>query len=195
MEIKDIQNKLNTKFIGKKFEYYETIASTHLYAKSLKENEIQDGMVILADNQTGGVGTHERKWFTGKGENLSFNIVFTPNCNINKFSKLTYILAECIITILKNLYNIDASIKEPNDIILNGKKMAGIITETSGRGENINRIYIGIGININQTEFSGTLNEIATSLKREFNKKFDRIEILIKFLEEFETKYIKIIEE
>jgi BirA family biotin operon repressor/biotin-[acetyl-CoA-carboxylase] ligase len=150
-------------------------------------------MIIFADNQTGGVGTHERKWFTGREENLSFDIVFTPNCNISKISKLTYVLAECFVKTLETIYNIKTTIKEPNDIILNGKKMAGIITETSGRGENIKKIFIGIGINVNQMEFPGNLKEKATSLKKEFNKDFDRIEIFTKFLEEFEIEYIKMI--
>jgi BirA family biotin operon repressor/biotin-[acetyl-CoA-carboxylase] ligase len=112
---------------------------------------------------------------------------------LDKLSKLTIVLAECIVKTLKKLYNIETSIKEPNDIILNGKKMAGIITETSGVGEKVKRIYIGIGININQTEFPGTLKNIATSLKREFNKEFDRIEIFSEFLKEFEEEYIKMI--
>jgi BirA family biotin operon repressor/biotin-[acetyl-CoA-carboxylase] ligase len=70
MEAKDIQNRLSTKFIGKRLDYFETIDSTHLFSKRLKKNEIEDGMIIFADNQTGGVGTHERKWFTGEGQNL-----------------------------------------------------------------------------------------------------------------------------
>jgi BirA family biotin operon repressor/biotin-[acetyl-CoA-carboxylase] ligase len=153
LEVKNIQNRLKTSFFGKKFEYYETIDSTHLYAKRLPEDKIEDGMIIFADNQTSGVGTHERKWFTGEGENLSFDIVLTPNCKVEKLSRLTVVLAECIVKALKQTYDISVSIKEPNDIILNGKKMAGIITEASGVGEKIKKIYIGIGININQTDF------------------------------------------
>lgn len=192
---KYIINNLNTEFIGKRIDYYETIDSTHLFAKRLKDNEIENGMIILADNQTAGIGTHERKWFTDQGKNLSFNIVLVPKCMIDRITKLTIMTADCLVSVLKEFYKIDVKIKEPNDIILNGKKMAGILTESIAQGKKIKKIYIGIGININQTEFPGSLENIATSLKKEFNKDFDRDEILAKFLEKFEKEYIKMIEE
>ena len=187
-----IENNLKTKFLGKNIDYYESIDSTHLLAKKIPNKELKDGMLILADNQTEGIGTHERKWFTGKGENLSFNIILTPNCDINKISQLTIKSAECIVTILKK-YNIETTIKKPNDIILNNKKMAGILTECVTRKDIVKTIYIGIGININQTEFPGNLTNIATSLKKEFNKEFCREEILVQFLEEFEKEYLEMI--
>ena len=195
MKSEDIKKRLNTNFIGKRLDYYKTIDSTHLYAKSLKKEEIEDGMVIFADNQTSGIGTHERKWFTGNAQNLSFDVVFIPNCSIKNFSRLTLILAECVVKSLKELYNIKTSIKEPNDIILNGKKMAGIITESVAIGEQLKKICIGVGININQIEFPGSLENIATSLKKEFNKDFDRLEIFSKFLELFEKEYLKMVKE
>ena len=132
MNIAEIQSKLDTKFIGKKIEYFETIESTHLYSKKMLEKDIVDGMVIFADNQTGGVGTHERKWFTGEGENLSFDIILTPNCDIQIFSELTVIIANSVRKAIKELYNIETEIKKPNDVILNNKKIAGIITESVG---------------------------------------------------------------
>lgn len=190
-----IKNNLNTKFIGKTFMYYKTIPSTHVFAKKLKNDEIENGMIIFAENQTAGIGTHERMWFTGQGYNLSFDIILKPDCNIEKISNITIIIAECLQKVLKNEYNIETFIKEPNDIILNDKKLAGILTETIAMGAKIKKIYIGIGININQIEFPGNLNNIATSLKKEFNKEFDRKEIFIKFLECFENEYIKMIEE
>ena len=190
-----IKKNLNTELIGKNIIYYNSIDSTHLFAKSLKENEIDDGTLILANNQTSGVGTHERKWYTGYGKNLSFNIILLPNCNILKFNKLTIIIAECIKKILKNRYDIDTTIKEPNDIMLNNKKIAGILTESIVRGNILKIIYIGIGINVNQDIFPGNLDEIATSLKRECNIDYKREEILIAILKEFENEYKKMLKE
>lgn len=195
MKVEDIKNKLKTKFIGKNILYFETIDSTHLFAKRLKKQEIQDGMIIFADNQTEGIGTHERKWFTGKAQNLSFDMVFVPNCDLEKISKLTTVLARCIVNSIDTLYNIKTYIKEPNDVILNEKKLAGILTETTVVAGRLKKLFIGVGININQIEFPGTLEPKATSLKKEFNKDFDRIEIFAKFIELFEKEYLKMIEE
>lgn len=195
MKVEDIKNKLKTKFIGKNILYFETIDSTHLFAKRLKKQEIQDGMIIFADNQTEGIGTHERKWFTGKAQNLSFDMVFVPNCDLEKISKLTTVLARCIVNSIDTLYNIKTYIKEPNDVILNEKKLAGILTETTVIAGRLKKLFIGVGININQIEFPGTLEQKATSLKKEFNKDFDRIEIFAKFIELFEKEYLKMIEE
>ena len=184
---------LHTSFIGKRIDYYETIDSTHLTAKRIEVEELQDGMIILADNQTAGIGTHERKWYTGKGKNLSFDIILIPNCDMKKFNKLTIMIAECLVKVIKELYDIDLGIKEPNDVMCNNKKLAGILTETIAMGDIVKRIYIGIGININQTEFPESLENIATSLNKEFNNEFDREEILTGFLEEFESEYLKML--
>lgn len=193
MDAKYIQDKLNTKFIGNRLDYYETIDSTHLLAKKLSINEIENGMIIFADNQTSGIGTHERKWFTGDGQNLSFDMIFNTQFDIKKIENLTLTLAECIIKTLKELYNIEAYIKKPNDVILNGKKIAGILTETVAVGNIIKKLFIGIGMNINQTYFPGSLENLATSLKNEFGKEFDRLEVFSKFLELFEKEYFNII--
>ena len=193
MKAEDIQTKLKTKFIGKELKYYKTLESTHILAKSLEEQDISNGMIIFADSQTGGIGTHQRKWFTGQAENLSFNIILLPDCDMRKFEKLTIIIAECLVYTIKKLYNVELFIKKPNDVILNNKKLAGILTETVAIGNTIKKLYIGIGININQIDFPGNLKDIATSLKKEFQKDFDRIEIFSEFLEVFEKRYIDII--
>ena len=188
-----IVNNLNTKFLGRKIIYFDSIESTHIFAKKLKVRDLVDGMIILANNQTGGIGTHDRKWYTGQGMNLSFNIVLLPNCEVRKISRLTVIIAECIKRVLNDLYSIETQIKKPNDIMLNGKKMAGILTESTAIGDIVKRIYIGIGINVNQESFPGNLDLIATSLKKEYRKDFRREQILLNFLEIFEKEYEKIL--
>lgn len=192
METKIIEN-LETDFLGKKIEYFENIDSTHNYVKKLPDEKLENGMIILAENQTSGVGTHGRKWHTEKGKNLTFNIVLIPNCDIKKIEKLTIVIAKCIVRSLEKLYNIKTNIKEPNDIILNGKKLAGILTESISQGKIIKKIYIGIGINVNQEFFNDEIEKIATSLKKEFKKDFSKTLILKSFLEIFEKEYIKLI--
>ena len=182
---------LKTKFIGKRIDYYEILDSTHLLAKKLDDKEIQDGMVILAENQISGIGTHGRTWNVESGKNLTFDIILVPKCDIQEISNLTIIIAKSIVQTLDELYGIKTEIKIPNDIMYNNKKLAGILTETVILKERVEKIFIGIGINVNQEKFPDELRNKATSLKREFKREFSKDEILQKFLEIFEVEYLK----
>ena len=187
MELKNLQ----TKFVGQNFRYFKTIDSTQNYLKKLdKENEATDGMVVFSDTQTSGIGTHSRKWYTGKGKNIAFTFVLYPQKRINEFERFTYMLAETMLETIQILYNINLQIKIPNDIVYNGKKVGGILTESVSNGEIVKKIFVGIGLNVNQEKFPGNLSDIATSLKKEFGGDYDREKILRKFLELFEEKYL-----
>ena len=187
-------NNLQTKFIGQDFKYFESIDSTQIYAKKIdSENSAKDGTVIFSDIQTAGIGTHSKKWYTGKGNNIAFTFVLYPDCKIKRFDRLTYMIAETMLEALQILYDINLQIKIPNDIIYNGKKIGGILTESVSHGEIVKKIFIGIGLNVNQDEFPGNLANIATSLKKEFGNEYDREKILKKFLELFEEKYVKLL--
>ena len=93
MNTETIENA-NTKVIGKKIEYYKEINSTHLYAKKIAENNETDGLLIFAENQTGGIGTKGRKWYTGEGKNIATTIILHPKCSVNNLSNLTIEIAE-----------------------------------------------------------------------------------------------------
>lgn len=185
---------MNTKFLGQKIQYFDIITSTQEYLKSKEKlGEILEGEIIFADKQTAGIGTHQRKWFTGKGDNLAFSFALFPNCDIRKLERLTIIIAESLVQAIKELYLINLQIKEPNDIMYKTKKIGGILTESITEGNNVKKIFIGIGFNVNQVIFPGNLEEIATSLKKEFNADFSRNDILNRFLEIFEEKYLFLI--
>ena len=138
----DIIKNANTKYLGKEIEYYKEIESTHLYAKSIANKETKSGKIIIAEQQTGGIGTKGRIWHTGENANIAMTIIFKTNCTINIFEELTIQIANIIKNTIKNLHNIDLTIKEPNDLLLNGKKICGILTEVSTTGENINYLLI-----------------------------------------------------
>lgn len=191
MEKREFQN-LKTKYLGRNLLYFETIGSTQKELKTLENPE--NGTIIVADNQVSGVGTHERIWFTGAGKNIAMSFVLLPNCNLQKIQNLTVRIAECMIHVLKDLYKIELSIKMPNDIYYRGKKVGGILTESVSKAEKVQKIYIGIGLNVNQEEFPEDLGEIATSLKIEFGKNFDREEIIVEFLNQFELEFEKMIQ-
>lgn len=184
-------NGLKTEFLGRNNLFFNSIDSTQKKIKSLRQPV--NGTVVLADNQVAAVGTHDRKWFTGNGENIAMSFVLLPDCNIKSIENITICIAECMVAVVKKMYSIELAIKKPNDIYYQNKKVAGILTETVCKGELVKKIYIGIGMNINQKVFPGNLSEIATSLKNEFGKEFDREKIIVEFLNEFEKVYQKMI--
>ena len=123
----ELLNKLNTKIVGKNILYYETIDSTQLRAKEIKEI-VKNGTIIIANKQTAGIGTHERTWYMGEDENIAFTIILKPNCNIAKIENLTILIAKCMVNTINKLYGKMLDIKLPNDLMCNGKKIGGILT-------------------------------------------------------------------
>ena len=181
---------LNTKYLGRNAIHYNLIDSTQSEIWRLYENkEISNGTLIMADVQTNGKGTHGRKWYTDKSNNIAFSFMIEMNCNIKKLEGLTTKVAEIIINILKE-YDIIAKIKKPNDIILNNKKLGGILTETKVIKEKVKCLVIGIGLNINQEQFTDEIVDVATSIKKETGKEIEAKEFISKFCNNFE-KYIE----
>lgn len=166
---------------------YEEIDSTQLEAKRLiKKKKIENGTVIIARKQTGGIGTHGRNWIDTGG--ITFTSILTPNCSLESLANITIDIAKIIVDTFKNLYNINLEIKRPNDIMYNSKKIAGILTETKIYKEKVKYLFIGIGINSNIINFPKEIENIATSIKKEFNIEVDNEKVI----EEILSKLIKI---
>ena len=151
-----------------KTHHFETIESTHTY---LKENHMkyEDGTVIITDYQTAGIGTHNRTWH-GSEKNITMSILYKPTCSVDKLDNLTIDIANVLKEMIYDMYEIKLDIKYPNDLYLNGKKIAGILTTINTIGEKINYLIISIGFNVNETDFPTEIEEIATSLKKEFGR-------------------------
>ena len=181
----------NTKKLAKEIEYFEEIPSTHLYAKNIALNEKQDGKFIFAEAQTAGIGTKGRSWYTGKGKNIAMTLILKPKCNIEQLSGLTVAIAECMKQTIFELYGYKLVIKEPNDLLLNNKKICGILTEINTMGEDINYLLISLGMNINEENFSDETKNLATSLKKEYGVDFSREKIIARFLEKLERIYFR----
>ena len=185
MDLEKIRNA-KTKKIGKKIEYFKEIESTHLYAKKIAENEDNEGKILLAEVQTGGIGTKGRSWYTGYGKNIALTLILHPKCRIDKLDNITTEIAEKIRDAIYELYGYELKIKKPNDLMFNNKKICGILTEVHTQGENIKYLLISFGFNVNEDEFSSETKEIATSLKKETGKEFEREEIIVKIIEKLE---------
>lgn len=138
-----------------------------------------------------GNGTHGRKWFTEESNNIAFSLFVETNCDIKRIEGITVEIAEVIIKVLKQLYNIQLEIKEPNDIVFNNKKIGGILTQTKLSGNVVKYMVIGIGINTNQEKFNTEIKEIASSIKNEFHIKINTLEFISQFCNLFEECLIK----
>ena len=178
MNIQEIKDNLTTNFLGQNIIYFDEIGSTQEEAKRLAENDIANGSMVLTDMQTAGIGTHGRTWYTSTNKNISMTLVLYPNCNINKLKEITIEIAEGIVDVIWNLYKINLGMKSPNDLILNDKKIGGILTETKVDRGIVRNLFIGIGLNVNEEDFPEDIAGIAASLKKEFKKDFKR-EIII----------------
>lgn len=188
---------MNIEYIEKntdmKVEYHETIESTSKRAKEIAEsrihtllnleNDYENIQVVLSESQTHGKGTNGRVWYSNSKENILMTLIFYPQNSIEELQKITYLIAQMIQSAIQDLYDISLDIKLPNDLMLNGKKVCGILTESSIQNEKVNYLLIGIGLNVNQIEFSEELQDIATSLKKEYPEiELKREEIMVKVI-------------
>lgn len=188
MDIEKIKSA-KTKFIGKELEYFDEIDSTQAEAKRNVE-KYKNGTVIIADTQTAGRGTHGRVWHT-KTDNIAMTIILKPEVNIKKLEGFTVAIAEKIQQAIKELYGIELEIKLPNDLLLNNKKICGILTEVVTIKEIVKEIFIGIGFNVNEKEFLSDISDIATSLYKETKQVYCREDIICKILENIEQELEK----
>lgn len=169
--------------------FYHKIDSTQLEIwRRIEENKIDNKTVVIADIQTNGKGTHGRKWHTDEVNNIAFSFFRQINCEIDKLDGLTTEMAQIILDIFKELYQVNLQIKLPNDIFYNGKKVGGILSETKVSGNIVKYIVVGIGINTCQTEFDAEIKNIATSIKNEFGIDVDRMKIIEEFCNRFEKR-------
>lgn len=180
--------KLRTSYIGRHFIYYDKIDSTQTEIWRLIETDkIVNGTIVMCDIQTAGKGTHGRKWFTDEAGNIAFSMYLETDCTIEKLEGLTFDIAKIIVDILKADYNIDIDIKKPNDLIINNKKIGGILTESKVLSNTAKFLVIGIGINTCKMNFLHELEDIATSIKKEYQIDIDRENFISKFCNELEA--------
>ncbi len=179
---------LNCNFLGKTFDFYDEIDSTQDEVWRLIESKkIVNGELVAANIQTKGKGTHGRVWHTDEANNIAFSFYVEMNCKVDVLDGLTYEIAETIVNVFRDKYKIELQIKKPNDIICNGKKLGGILTESKVSQDTVKYLVIGIGINTNKISFTDDIKDIATSIKREFNIEVDSAEFISEFCNRFEN--------
>ena len=184
-----LQN-LKTKFLARNTIYYKVIDSTQ---KQIWDNikKMPNGTLVMAEIQTAGKGTHGRVWYTDESDNIAFSFLIKMKFNIKKINGITVEIAKTIVDIIKNKYGITLEIKEPNDIVINNKKVGGILTEIKTISEEVEYLVVGIGLNTSKENFTKDIKNIATSIKKEFNIKIDVTEFITEFCNVFEEKLLR----
>ncbi|MCH3963168.1 MAG: biotin--[acetyl-CoA-carboxylase] ligase [Clostridium sp.] len=186
----EIKCNLHTNCIGKNFFYFDSINSTNMKAKELAEKGESHGTVVVSEEQTIGHGRLGRTWISPKYKGIWLSIILRPQTAPVNVPKITQIAAAAVITALNEL-EIDGYVKWPNDIIINHKKVCGILTEMSGELNMVNYVVVGMGVNVNldKCDFKGDISNKASSLKIETGSPIDRKLLLALIMNKFENLY------
>ena len=189
----EIQIGLNTKVIGARMEYHPCVDSTNQVAKKLAYHGAEEGTIVVAEEQTGGKGRLERNFFSPRGKGIWFSIILRPKFLAKDAPKCTLMAAVAVAEAM-NRFGLKAQIKWPNDIMFDGRKLVGILTEISGEIGKITYIVVGVGINVNidRDEFPEELRPIAASLSEINGEEIPRVEFFRAVLEEFDKLYLEV---
>ena len=187
----EITTGLDTDIIGKDVFYFKSISSTNIYAKQIADKGIKEGVVIVADIQTHGRGRKNRAWLSPFG-GLWFSVVLRPKIHPERGMFVTMVASIAIVQAIKEITGLKPVIKWPNDILINGKKICGILTEIDFKKNTINYAIVGIGINVNN-EINDEIKKIASSISIENGSVISRTKFLKYILKYFDVNYKKLI--
>ncbi|RXT13943.1 biotin--[acetyl-CoA-carboxylase] ligase [Ammoniphilus sp. CFH 90114] len=185
----EVKEGLQTTSLGQEVHFFPTIDSTQHKAHGLAKEGAKEGTVVIADEQVGGKGRLGRVWHSPPGTGIALSILLRPQLELHRCPQLTLLAAVAIVEAIQEETNLPAQIKWPNDVLLNGKKICGILTELNAESDRINYLIIGIGINVNTPSFPEEIGQIATSLMLEKQAPIRRVKLVQNFLEKLERLY------
>ncbi len=186
MEI--VLKDLNTTIVGRNILYYRTLPSTMDFAKKLAREGIGEGTVVLCDEQTEGRGRQGRKWFASPSSSILMSVIFRPA--LEHLPQINMLASLAIVLTIEKVARIKSTIKWPNDVLINGKKVAGILMENVFEGEALHAAIVGMGLNISLDVLAyPEIASIATSLSSEAGRDFHRDDILRTLLEQMDVLY------
>lgn len=191
--IENFDIKLDTDYIGRNFIYADEVTSTNTLLNDRQSGYNKNGTVALAEKQTNGRGRKDRVWYSAPDSNLTFSVLLLKDKLLfENINFLNFAASLSIASSIENLYQLKAHVKWPNDVLINSKKTSGILIESSSQGSKIERVVIGIGVNVNQNSFQGTFNYPPTSIRIEIGRNVERERLLAEILNTFEIQIDKI---
>lgn len=178
--------------VGRDIQVFQETSSTNDVAEKLARDGVAEGVVVFAESQTKGRGRLGRKWLSPAGQGLWFSVLLRPSLPPSSATQLTIAAATAVARALRAETGLAPQIKWPNDILLRGKKVTGILTELGAELDRVRYVIIGIGVDVNVTEFPPELAPVATSLAAEAGRRFVRAEIAAAILRELDADYARI---
>lgn len=189
----EIRLGLDTNILGREIHYRDVLPSTNIKALQLAAEGAVEGTLVVTDEQTSGRGRMNRTWHSPSGKGVWMSLILTPDIPVAKTPQLTLLTAVAVAQALEEVSSLQMQIKWPNDILCNGKKIVGILTELQAEADRVSSIIVGIGINVNQSQsdFPTEIQSIASSLSIEQKTMFDRARIIQTILKKFEERYLE----
>lgn len=187
----EIVSHLQTKWLGRSICYEDSVGSTNNVAKSIANVGCDNGMLVVAEEQGAGKGRLSRGWVSPYAKGIWFSVVLKPPFLPQEASKCTLLAAVAVVKAVNRIKGVQAAIKWPNDILLNGRKLVGILTEMNAEFGHINYVVIGIGINTNATaeDYPEDVRDIAVSVADAAEEPFTRVQLLADILQNLEELY------
>jgi BirA family transcriptional regulator, biotin operon repressor / biotin---[acetyl-CoA-carboxylase] ligase len=190
-----LRKRVKGNLFGKRFFHFFKIDSTNRVAMELGYAGQPEGTLVLAEEQTAGRGRAGRSWHSERGTGLYFTLLLRPKLAPAQSPLLTMLAGLSAHAAIQGLTGLTPELKWPNDLLLNGKKVGGILTEMHAEPSVVRFVIVGIGINVNQEKFPPELASIATSLRKESGKMNYRLELLVRLLMQFESDYNRFLRE
>lgn len=185
----EIASRITGIWAGRNVSYLPVVDSTNTQAKHMGEEGAPHGTLVVAEKQQAGKGRRGRVWESPSGRDIYMTLLLRPDLQPAAAPMLTLVMALSLAEALRQETGVDARIKWPNDIVVDGKKLCGILTEMSAEVDYIHYVVIGVGINVNQDVFPEEIRTKATSLFLEKGKEFPRSPLIGAVLERFEVNY------
>ena len=179
--------KLDTTWLGRDFTLVDEIDSSNSFLMNSDSQIKANGAVLMAEKQLAGKGRFDRTWFSSKFENLTFSILINDE-ELLSLDPIVFSFGAIVAVskALESQYQVKIGIKWPNDLLSDGKKICGVLSERTFIGDRIEKLVIGIGLNVNQTNFQGEYSIQPTSVAKEINSSVSREKLLAEILNEFE---------
>lgn len=191
-----ITPNLHTKYLGRNIVYYPVCDSTQNIASSIAREGAPHGTVVISEEQTAGRGRLERSWDSSANKGIWMSVIIRPEISPQFAAQFTLVSAVAIARAMEDITKCSPDIKWPNDLLINGKKVTGILTELQADMDRVQSIIIGIGVNVNQelNAFDESIQSFATSIKIESGDEIDRVVLVAKildYLEKYSDMYVE----
>jgi BirA family biotin operon repressor/biotin-[acetyl-CoA-carboxylase] ligase len=183
-----------TDVVGRDIRVFKETTSTNDVIEKLARDGVREGAVVFAESQTRGRGRLGRKWISPQRKGLWFSVLLRPALRPQKVTQLTVAAATALTRAIRAETDLTPRIKWPNDVLINGRKVAGVLTELSAELDTVRHVNLGIGVDVNLTasEFPSEVRKVATSLRIESGRQIERADLAVAILRELDRDYARI---